>query len=224
MTAVQIGMATHSIAAEYELSGSYEHFGRRNDPEGLARLQQFVKEHTPPGQPPRLTREVKAEFEKLHGPMSEVLNQNLRPLGEKFDREFKVWVRDNAWCIHTRLPGSDPKTGWEHGTLDGKEFSMTLLTTGGGAAGWVGYRSHPVPHSMSDFGVPMVWTMTASGGYFDTVTNNLVWPAHMLISAGKPGQPEVDYRQPCIITRRDGKPGLPMALTFRAGDGRTNAS
>lgn len=77
---------------------------------------------------------------------------------------------------------------------------------------------------MSDFGVPMVWTMTASGGYFDTVTNNLVWPAHMLISGPRPGQPEVDYRQPCGIERRDGKPGLPMALAFRGGDGRTNAS
>ena len=116
-------------AAEYELSGSYEHFGRRNDPEAVARLQKFVKEHSPPGQPPRMTHQIKAEFEKLHGPLSELLNQNLKPLGEKFDREFKVWVRDNAWCIHTRLPGSDPKTGWEHGTLDGKEFSMTLLTT-----------------------------------------------------------------------------------------------
>ena len=217
-------LACWASAVEYELSGSYEHFERGNEPEGLARLQQFVKEHTPPGQPPRMTREIKAEFEKLHGPIAGVLKQDLWSKGDKFDREFKVWVRGNAWCIHTRRPDSEPKTGWEHGMVDGKELTITLLTDGGGGMGMVGYRSQPVPHSLWDFGVPIVWMMTASGGYFDTLTNNLVWPSHMLISGARPGQPEVDYRQPCIITRRDAKPGLPMALTFRTGDGQTNAS
>ena len=70
-------LACWASAVEYELSGSYEHFELGNEPEGLARLQQFVKEHTPPGQPPRMTREIKAEFEKLHGPIAGVLKQDL---------------------------------------------------------------------------------------------------------------------------------------------------
>ena len=211
------------MASDYELSGSFEQFGRRNDPEAVARLQKFVKEHTPPGQPPRLTHEIKAEFEKLHGPMSALLSQDFKPLGEKFNREFKVWVRDNTWCIHTRLPGSDPKTGWEH-FGDGHELSMSLLTPEGGTMGWIGSRPDPVPHSLSDFGAAILWTMTASGPYFDTVTNNLVRAAHMTFGGGKPGEPEPDRRQPCAIERREGKPGLPMMLAFRTADGKTNAS
>ena len=212
-----------ATAVEYELSGSYEYFGRRQDATELARQREFVKERTSPGQPPRMTFQLKGAYEKRYGPLSALVMGEPRALGEAFNREFKVWVRGNAWCIHTRLPGSTPKTGWEHGSLDGREFFMSLLTTNGGAMGIVSYRSGTVPHSLSDDGVPMVWMMTASGRYFDTLTNQLIWPAHTKHILRNDEDRARDYRQPGSWVRRDGKPGLPMAIAFLDAKGVTNA-
>ena len=210
-------------AVEYELSGSFERFGRRQSQEEQTRIRDFVTERTPPGEKPVMTKKTLADYERKYGVSPFQMRGDPQPLGEKFNREFKVWVRDNAWCIHTRAPGTDPKSGWEHGMEDGNELMITLVLEGGGAMGMVGYRFNPVPHSGWDFGVPIVWMMTASGGHFDTLTNSLVWPAHMTFGGGKPGEPEPDRRQPCVIERREGKPGLPMMLAFRTADGRTNA-
>ena len=212
-----------ATAVEYELSGSYEYFGRRQDATELARQREFVKERTPPGQPPRMTFPLKGAYEKRYGPLSALVLGEPRPLGETFNREFKVWVRGNAWCIHTRQAGSGPKTGWEHGSLDGKEFYMSLLSVAGLAMGSVSYRSGPVPHTLSDDGVPMVWMMTASGGYFDTLTNQLIWPAHTKYFLRNDEDRARDYRQAGSWVRRDGIPGLPMAIAFLDAKGVTNA-
>ncbi len=214
----------YAAQMEYELSGSYEHFGRtRPDPAVTARFNEFIAKRTPPGQPARLTPAMKAEYEQLYGPLPGARRTGPELLGESFNREFKIWVRDAAWCIHTRRHGSAPTAGWEHGSVDGQEFQMSLLTDGGGAQGSVFNRPWGAPHSLVETGVPMLWMMTASTGYFDTLTNQLIWPAHMQVSLKSDEDLARDRRQPGIWSRQQSSPRLPTSVAFLDPAGRTNA-
>lgn len=211
----------NTAPVEYELSGRYEVHAKGGGSLSRAeRLKAFVIERTPPGQTPRMTGELGAEFNRIHG----AAENQLQSKGAAASREFKIWVRDNAWCIHTRRAASGTNVGWEHGTVDGKEFHMSLLTDGGGAQGWAFHRPWGVPHSLADEGVPMLWMMTASAGFFETNSGGLLWPAHVKISLTGDKEQTQDHRQPGRWTLRGSRPELPNAIAFLDERQRTNAS
>lgn len=217
-----VGYLSSTVVAapvEYELSGSYEMLAKGSGQfAAVQRMKAFVAERTPPGETPRLNEALIKEYRKLHGDKED----QMQPKGA---REIKIWVRDNAWCIHTRGAASAPAVGWEHGSVDGKEFQMSLLTDGGGAQGWAFHRPWGAPHSLADEGVPMLWMMTASAGYFETLTNSLIWPAHMKISQSSDKEQKQDFRQPGAWKLRESKPRLPSVITFHGGPQQlTNAT
>ena len=65
--------------------------------------------------------------------------------------------------------------------------------------------------------------MTASGGFFDSLTNTLSGPV-----ASEAFRRAEEYvvgdHQPWLWMRREGKPGLPMAIHFLDGRGETNVT
>ena len=217
---LEFGVSSILGVTEYELSGFYEYSDNRPDPVAKAEFDKWITDHTPAVKSSNWWWDLKGEFERLHGPLSIALKQYVKPLGEDFNREFKVLVRGNSWCIHTRRRAWDWEYGCEH-SGDGKELAMSLKYPGGVPMGWIGTRPYPVPHSLSDFGAAIVWAMTASGGYLDTVTNNLVIAAHDPPPLAKPGELQPEYGQPCTLIRWDAVPGLPVFLAFHSADGKT---
>ena len=208
-------LACRLSAVEYELSGSYEYFDRRPTAEEFESFKEFSKRH------PR--EEVIAEHTKRFGYKSELMKGEPRSRGEGGSRFFKIWVRDHAWCIHTRRLSDPPHAGWEHGSVDGKEMYMSVGNADGVGMGVVRKLTNSIPTGVSDRGVETIWLMTASGGFFDTLTNTLSGPV-----ASETFRRAEEYvvgdHQPWLWIRREGKPGLPLAIHFLNGRGETNVS
>ena len=212
---VWLCLSCWASGVEYELSGSYEYFDRGPTAAEFESFKEFSK-----GRP---RAEVLAEHVKRFGPRSELMTGEPRSRGEGGSRFFKIWVRDNAWCIHTRRIGDAPQAGWEHGSVDGKEMYMSVGNADGVGMGVVRKLTNSIPTGVSDRGVETIWLMTASGGFFDTLTNTLSGPV-----ASETFRRSEEYvvgdHQPWQWIRREGKPGLPMAIHFLNGRGETNVT
>lgn len=207
-----VWMCLSASAVEYELSGYYEQFDRNPTVEEMRRLHEFKKTHTPV--------ETMAEWAKVRTALATV---EPRLQSDMMNRAFKVWVRDRGWCIHTRRPFNELDGGWEHGTADGKVLYTTVGNQTTGGLGIVQELGNPMPRHLTDYGIQMIWMMTASGVYFDTLPNHLTGAAQSESFCNAPNYRPGDG-QKWFWLRREGKPGLPMACYFLDGQGRTNFS
>lgn len=205
-------LAPHARALEYEVAGEYS-FQKRMffKPEVLKQYDEFVKQQTAPGETPKRSRELQAEFERLRG-VKVHEDQGMQPMAAS-RRKFHLFVRDQAWLMRIEAPEAPLPYVVELGSSGTREIYQSFRSTNGATAGSVYLRT--VPHSfVGEVGPAIVWMMCASSHYLDGLTNNLVWPVHHPYANAIASSTNFDASQPARLERVETIPRLPSRLSF----------
>ena len=208
-------------ANEFELRGYYE-VSRRTagSPEPVQKLRELAERMYPGEKTPKITKEVIEAFQKAGGP--NLLVEDSLYSEAELRREFTFYVRGKAWLAECYAPNSPSKYRWEIGsTGDGQVFSTGRSDAYGSKQGAA--RARPlVPHSVEESGVPLLWLFALGADYLKAVTNEMVWPMHVLYYHAEAAG--LDKREQATWEVVDwGKHTWVKRLAFPGAQGWTNA-